>query len=453
MASPHKPPSRGDVFAIAWPIILANASVPLLGLTDTAVIGRRGSVAELGAIALGSLIFSFVFWSFGFLRMSTTGFVAQAAGARDEPELRAVLGRALVLALLIGVVLVIVQRPLENIALSLLGESPAVEQITRVYFRARIWGAPAALCSFALMGTLIGLGESRKLLWVQLFLNGLNALLDVLFAFVFGWGAWGVALGTAIAEWASLGFSVLLVLQVLRSRRVDTEPFWVAARIFDRARLRVLLNANLDILLRTLALLSGFGWFTNQGAMFGDVVLASNHLLLQLISFSAFFLDGFAFAVESLVGKAKGARSLLVFDQAVRRSTELAVIAALMLALGITLFGGFAIDGLTDLPEVRTAARSHLLPVVLYVTLSVWAFQLDGVFLGATQTRAMRNAAFVSLLVFLGLSSWLAPRFGNQGLWAAFVGYVVVRGLSLSVLLPGLRRTIAGPEPAPASAE
>ena len=207
---------------MAWPIVLANSAIPLLGLVDTAVIGNTGSVADLGAIALGALLFNFVYWSFAFLRMGTTGFTAQAAGAQDEPEVRATLGRALLLAGAIGLLLVLLQRLIEWAALELLGASAEVESLTRSYFYIRIWGAPASLATFAILGTFVGLGKSGRLLQTQLVLNGLNIALDVLFAGVFGWGVAGIAYGTAIAEWTTLVFALVLVRRTLQRRHTDT---------------------------------------------------------------------------------------------------------------------------------------------------------------------------------------------------------------------------------------
>ncbi|MEM1155562.1 MAG: MATE family efflux transporter [Pseudomonadota bacterium] len=434
--------SHAQIWRRAWPIILANAAVPLLGLADTAVIGNLGDIAQLGAIALGAMIFSFIYWSFGFLRMGTTGFTAQAMGAADEPEVRATLGRALAIGSLLGLGLVLLQLPLVHFALLFLEGSADVESITRDYCLIRIWGAPATLCIFALLGTLIGLGKSRQLLMVQLFLNGLNIVLDVLFAGVFGWGAEGIALGTVLAEWFTLLFAISLVLRLLRARDHTDGPFWPRARIFDVKKMLRMLSANTDILLRTLMLLFCFAWFINQSAIYGDAVLGANHILLQLISFSAFFLDGYAFVVESLVGTALGAKREQDLRIAVRRSSELALFTAVVLALLILLFGDLAISALTNISEVRVAAVEALGWAALYVLLSAAAFQLDGIFIGATQTREMRNASFLSSAVFV-LAWWIfTPSLALNGLWLAFVIYVVVRALFLLMYYPRLLRAL-----------
>jgi MATE family multidrug resistance protein len=434
--------SYAEIWRKAWPIILANAAVPLLGLADTAVIGNLGNLSQLGAIAFGAMIFSFIYWSFGFLRMGTTGFTAQASGAGDEPEVRATLGRALLLSVGLGVVIVLLQWPLASLALGLLDGSAEVEAITRDYFIIRIWGAPATLSIFALMGTLIGLGRSRHLLVVQVFLNGLNIVLDVLFAGIFGWGAEGIALGTVLAEWTTLVFAASLVLKLLRERHGDREAFWPRSRIGDAGKMLRLMAANTDILLRTLVLLFSFAWFINQSALYGDAVLGANHILLQLVSFSAFFLDGYAFVAEALVGEALGAKRRQDLAVAVRRSTELAAATAVLLALLIACFGNLAIAALTNIDAVRVAAADTLGWAALYVLLSFAAFQLDGIFIGATHTREMRNASFVSIAVFMLAWWWLAPVYGIHGLWCAFVIYVCARALALAAYYPRLVRAL-----------
>ncbi|KGO98088.1 multidrug transporter [Lysobacter defluvii IMMIB APB-9 = DSM 18482] len=434
---PHPEATRRSIARQAWPIIVANAAVPMLGLVDTAVIGHYGTAVDLGALALGALLFNFIYWSFGFLRMATTGFTAQADGAGDEPEVRATLARSAGLGLLLGVGLLLLQWPLVTAYFAVMDASAAVEATGEGYFRARIWGAPAALALYAFSGTLIGLGHSRTLLLVQLLLNGVNAVLDVYLAGTLGLGAFGIGLGTAIAEWATCLVAALVLWRTLRARHRDREAFVPWARVRDGARLRRMMSANGDIMVRTLCLLLGFGWFANQGARFGDVTLAANHILLQLVSFSAFFLDGYAFVAEALVGRAVGARDRAWFRRVVRLSSELALGTAAALAAGVWLLGPVVVGLLTSLEAVRAAAVAYLPWTAVYVLLSVAAFQLDGIFIGATRTRAMRNAGLVSLGAFL-LAAWPAAAWwGNHGLWAAFVVFVVARALAL---LPHYRR-------------
>ncbi len=303
------------------------------------------------------------------------------------------------------------------------------------------------LGTYALMGSLIGLGASRELLRTQLLLNGVNVVLDVLFAGVLGWGAKGIALGTALAEWTAVIYAGWLVYRLLRARRTDTAPFWPWARIRDRDRLYHTLGANSDILVRTRFCCSPSPGSPIRARRFGDAVLGANHVLLQLVSFSAFFLDGYAFVAESLVGEAVGARQRARLVLAVRRSTRLAGVTAAALALAIAVFGALLIGRLTDIGAVRATAVDALPWAALYVLCSFPAFQLDGIFIGATRTREMRNASLLSALAFL-LAWWLlAPRFGNDGLWWAFITFVVMRALALLIYYPRLLR---GAEPRPA---
>jgi multidrug resistance protein, MATE family len=281
-------------------------------------------------------------------------------------------------------------------------------------------------------------------LHIQLVLNGLNIGLDVLFAGVFGWGVRGIALGTALAEWSALVLALVLVVRLLLQRRRDTEPFWPLQRIFDRAGLRRTVAANTDLMVRNLALLFGFAWFTHQGARFGDQMLAANHILMQFVAVSAYLLDGYAQAAESLVGAAVGARRRALFDRTVLRSTQLAAVTAVVLAAGLLLLGDGAIRIITPLEAARGTAGGYLPHAALYVLLSVAAFQLDGIFIGAARTRALRDAALASLTVLLG-AWWLLQAHGNHGLWIAFILFLLARAAALALHYPSLRRSINEP--------
>ena len=435
-------PTYRSILGIAWPLILANAAVPILGLVDTAVIGRGGTVSELGAIAFGSLIFSFVYWGFGFLRMGTTGFVAQAQGARNEPEVRATFTRAGVLAGVFGVLLLLLGRPIIWIALKLLSAGEGVETLAGEYFRVRIFGAPATLTSFVIAGVLIGLGETRLLLWVQLLLNGLNIVLDLIFAGVMGWGVRGVAIGTVIAEWTAVGFGIYVIVRLLKARHSDDQPFIPLALVRSGSLIKATLTAHRDLMIRTILLVFSFAWFTQQSAKFGDGTLAANHVLLQFITFASFFLDGIAFSAESLVGTSAGAKDLDRFNVSVRRSNRIAFGIALALAAFLAAFGSAFIRGLTDIVEVRLLATDLLVFPVIYIVVAVWAFQYDGIFIGVTRSREMRNASVVSTAAFLAIAWPMISRFGNQGLWLAFIAYAAVRSLALLSYMPQVRAGI-----------
>jgi len=431
--------SYASLTAMAWPFILANASVPLLGIVDTAVIGNTGSVIELGAIALGSLIFSFVYWSFGFLRMGTTGFIAQADGSSDPTEVRAILGRSCIIALLIGVLLLVIQWPIGALSFSLLSGDAAVESVAKTYFYTRIWGAPATLLVFVIMGVWIGLGEAKELLKLQLFLNGLNMVLDILAAGVLGLGAYGIALGTVVSEIITCLVGFYRLQRFLAAKHeigVGWNAFWPLERVREMTQMWRLLTANGDIMIRTLLLVFAFSYFTNEAAKFGVVSLAATHIVLQIMAFTAFFLDGFAYVAESQVGRSYGARNVRAFKLALHRTTVLAAVAAVILAAAILLFGEMLVAALTDLDEVVVASVALLHICAVYVIASFPAFQLDGVFIGTSRTKEMRNASFVSLLVFL-LAVWvLTEIYALAGLWWAMVVFVIARAISLWVYLP-----------------
>lgn len=428
------------IFRLAFPIILANAAVPLLGLADTAAIGQTGAAADLGAIALASLIFSFVYWGFGFLRMGTTGFVSQAIGAGDTEEMHSLLFRAILLGGGIGLSLILLQRLIGEGAIHLLSASDEIEDLVRQYFYIRIWGAPATLITFALLGTFIGAGWTRQLLIVQLFLNGLNICLNVLFVVGFDFGVRGIAIGTVLAEWTTLFFAGYLLARKMRLGSFMGRFRQLRVRVFDRERLLDLIRVNGDIMVRTLALLSGFAWFANQGAKFGDEVLAANHVLLQFVSLSAFFLDGYAHVVEMLTGKAYGARDRESFGRHVRDSSVLAGATALLLAAGMYMLSNLLIPLLTRDAEVQSIAVAHSLYAAVYIALSFAAFQLDGVFIGVTKSKEMRNATLIALAVFIGSALWLASIYGNAGLWIGFIVYVLARAVMLGYYYPRIFR-------------
>ncbi len=425
--------TRHHVFSIAWPIILSNLSTPLLGLVDTAVIGNLGNPALIGAIAIGGMIFSFLYWGFGFLRMGTTGLVAQALGAGDGIEAKASFYRAFLVGTLIGLILLAFQIPIATLAFSLIDGSDQVELAASTYFRIRIWGAPLSLGYLAILGYLLGHQDTRAMLIIQLVLNGTNILLDLVFVVVLDWGVAGVAAATVIAEAIALASGLAMVLTRMKSLRGEPFPL---ERLTDISALRRMFTVNRDIMIRTLCLIFAFAWFTNEGAKSGDVLLAANAILMQFVTFSAFFLDGFALAAESLVGNAVGARNPQQIRASIRFSSQLSAATALMLAAGTALAGNTVIGILTNVEAVRLAAATYLPWVVAAPLLSVWCYLLDGVFIGATRTTEMRNAMVISLLLYLSTWWLLTAPFGNHGLWASLMSYFLFRAASLYYYLP-----------------
>ena len=425
------------ILTIALPVMISNVSTPLIGVVDTGVVGQIPDPAYIGAVAIGSLIFTFVFWAFGFLRMGTTGLTAQAAGAGDHDELVTGLSRALMIALSAGAGLILLQSPIEQVAFGLLESSDQVEALAREYFNVRIWAAPATLANYALLGWFIGLGRTDLGLVLQLVLTLSNIVLDAMFVIGFGWDVSGVALGTVIAE--VLAVTVGLVIAARHLRGLGGR--WQLGRVFMPQQLKRTIAINGDIMVRSVALVFAFSWFTAQGARQGEVILAANAVLMHFVSMSAYFLDGLAFAAEVLVGRAVGASHRAGLQAAARMTTLWSGGVAVMISLLLAVAGTQLIDLLTIDAAAREAARTYLPWAAAAPLLGVWAFQLDGIFIGATRTADMRNAMLVSLAVFL-FAWWMLIPFGNHGLWAALYVHYLARIATLSCYYPGLVRSI-----------
>lgn len=431
------PLTHRAVLAIAVPVMISNVSTPLIGIVDTAIVGRYPNPVYIGAVAVGGLIFTFAFWAFGFLRMGTTGLTAQALGAGDKDELAAGLGRALLIAAAAGAGLILLQWPIREIAFALLGASSEVEHLARGYFDVRIWAAPATLANYALLGWFIGLGRTDIGLALQLILNLTNVVLDVIFVLGLGWDVRGVAFGTTLAEYVAAVAGVVIALRHLRGIGGHSS----LSSVLSPARLKRAFLVNGDIMVRSLALITVFVWFTSQSARQGDATLAGNSILMQFIGACAFFLDGLAFAAEALVGRAMGAAKREGLTLAARMTTLWAAGVAVLLAAVMALLGPLFIEVLTVDVTARVAARAYLPWAAAAPLLGVWAFQLDGIFIGATRTADMRNAMLVSLAIFLG-AWWLLQPWGNAGLWGAFYVHYVARTGSLLYYYPALVRSV-----------
>jgi MATE family multidrug resistance protein len=429
------------VWRLAGPIIISNISVPLLGAVDTAVMGHLADPKYLGGVAVGALVFTFIYWGFGFLRMGTGGLTAQAFGAKDADEVRACLARAAVIGIPAALILIVLQVPIATVAFSIVEASPEVETLSQQYFFVRIWGAPATLMNFALLGWFIGVQNTRAALWHQLVLNGVNIVLDLAFVLGFGWGVAGVAAATAIADTVAVLFGIWLALPVLRR----LGGIFIRQKILERAKLGRTIALNFDIFIRTICLVSAFAYFTAQGAAFGNVVLAANAVLLNFQTFMAHALDGFAHAVESLGGGAIGARDRRAFRESVRVSMFWGLVIAAGFSLVYLFAGTFIIDLLTGIDSVRATAREFLVWLIAMPLVAVFPFVLDGVFLGGTRGRTMRNAMIASLGLYLACCFVLVPLWGNDGLWASLMIFMGARGVTLGVRYPALERSIGDP--------
>jgi MATE family multidrug resistance protein len=437
------PITHRSVLAIAVPIMLSNVTEPLIGVVNTAVIGQLPDPYYIGAIAVGALIFSLIFWGFGFLRLSTGGMSAQAKGAGDHAELAAVLLRALLIAGATGVVLVAASPLIGKLALDLIGGSPEVRHYAETYFAWRILSAPFALANFCFMGWFIGQSRANTAFLVQVFLNLMNMGLSALFVLGLGMTSDGVGLAALIAEASAAALGAILAYHGLHALGAHVTP----TLVFDRERLARTLVANRDIMIRTLCLVFAFAWFTSRGARSSDLIVAANAVLMNFFEVAAFLIDGFAYASEALVGQSIGARNRPRFHDAVRLTTIWAGAAGLLCMAAIWFAGPWFIDLMTVNPEVRLTARHYLFWAALTPLLGAACFQFDGIFTGAMATRDMRNMMIVSLAVYLLCWSILEPAFANHGLWAALSIFFVTRGLTFASRMPALTRT-AFPEAA-----
>lgn len=430
-----QPLTHRRVLKIALPIVVSNATVPLLGIVDVGVVGQMGEAAPIGAVGIGAIILTSVFWIFGFLRMGTVGLVGQAEGAGDMAEVSAILTRALLIAGAGGLFLIMAYPLIIFAAFSWGPTTPEVEALARQYLFIRIWTAPFAISVYALTGWLIAQERTGAVFAIQLIMNMLNIALNFLFVLGFGWGVEGVALSTAIAE------IVGACIALWYCRGAFERPDWRDwPRVFDRARLIKMALLNVDILIRSALLVAMFTSFTFLGARFGDVTLAANEVLIQFLYLTAHAMDGFAFASETLIARAFGRKD----PMQVRRSAKLTSLWGLgiCVTMGIAFWlgGPWLIDLLAKDADVQAEARVFLPYMVIAPLIGCAAWMLDGIFIGAARGRDMRNMMIVSACVYVIAAVVLIPTFGNHGVWAALLISFAARGITLGARYPALER-------------
>jgi MATE family multidrug resistance protein len=423
---------------MAWPIIIANVTVPLLGAVDTAVVGHLPEPYYIGAVAIGAMLFNYIYHLFNCLRMGTTGPTAQARGAENYAEVRAMIARALLLAGAIGGVIVVLQLPIIAFAFWIIDASAQVEHYAREYFLIRVWSMPAVLGTYAIIGWFYGLRNVSTPLFIQIFVNVLNIVLALLFVFGFDWGVPGVAVASLISEYAGLVIGLYSVWRTLRALPDDGNR----ARLLDPLQLRRMVAINGDIVLRTICVVSVLGFFMAKSAELGDVQLAANQVLHHFLVFTSFALDGVAHAAEAILGESVGRRDRAAFLHSMRVVFLWSGVVGVINILIYAVAGHTIIALMTSIPEVRAAAANYLWWPVLMPLASVWAYTYDGVYLAATRTRIMRNTMIAAFTVFLVLIYTLLPLLGNAGLWIAVAGFLIGRGALLHVFFPRVLRTI-----------
>ena len=425
------------VLGVAIPIVLANATIPILGAVDTGVVGQMGLAVPIGAVGIGAIIISAIYWLFGFLRMGTTGLTAQAIGSNDHSETSALLVRGILIGLGAGLVLIMTQIPLFSAALGIAPASFEVESLAQEYLKIRVYSAPAAIAIFGITGWLIANERTRAVLVLMLLINSINIVLDFIFVLRLGWGVEGVAYATLIAEWSGLFFGLWL------ARKGFKNGYWRNwSQIFDRARLTKMAKVNSDILIRSVLLEIAFVSFLFLGSSFDDATLAANQVLIQFLNITAYAMDGFAFAAEALVGKALGAKNRLIFRRSAVMTSQWGFGSVVVMAIAFYVFGNTIINVMTTAEDVRAVSYEYLPWMVLAPLVGAAAWMLDGIFIGATRTADMRNMMFISFCVYLIALALLLPKYGNHGLWASLIIFSIARGVTLGYKYPKLEASV-----------
>lgn len=422
-----------QVLRLAIPNIISNLSIPLLGAADTALMGRMDEAYYIGAIAVGGVIFNFLYWGFGFLRMGSTGLTAGAYGRNDRLQIALTLYRALLVALIGGAALILLQRPISELAFRLIESGDEVRHHAEIYFAIRIWSAPATLGLYSVQGWMLGLQNARDPMIIMIAHNLFNIFCNVTLVFGFGMRADGVALGTVIADYTALLFAFLIIYKRYRRRllRVSREE------IQQRDQLLLFFRVSSDIVIRTLSVIFAFAFFTAQSAEMGDQILAANTILIQLWNFLSYGVDGFAYSAESLIGRFTGARDYENLKKAVT------TVMAWGLGLGVIISGVYAAGNeyilrlFTNQSDIIELAMVYYGWTIAAPLINSYCFIWDGIFIGATATKQMRNSMVMSLLlIYLPVYFLTVPYLDNHALWLAMSTFMVFRGITLSIYAP-----------------
>lgn len=425
------------ILDLAIPNIISNITIPLLGIVDIMLMGHLESDSYIGAIALGSLIFNFIYWGFGYLRMGTSGFTAQALGRRDLPETINVFSRAIIIAIAGGLSLVILQRPIEWLSFYILKGEQDVEAMAASYFRIRIWAAPAALLQFAFMGWFIGMQNAKIPMLVAIVTNVANIAFNFLFVIVWGFESDGVAYGTVIAQYSGLLVAVIFFWKFFRK----ILKHWSRSAALHMGKLKEFMLVNTDIFIRTMCLVLVFSFFTARSAtadVIGtgdDTILAVNSLLMQFFMFFSFLIDGFAHASEALIGRFIGSQSRESLKRVIRLLFAWGLGISFLFTLIYLVASKPIIGLLTDIPAVKENTQQYMFWVIIIPLVSFAAFLWDGIYIGATAGKAMRNSMLIATVAVFFPAYWILHRvLDNHGLWFAFILFLAARGITMSLM-------------------
>lgn len=411
------------IFALAIPMIISNITTPLIGLVDTAVVGHMDDVGYLAGVALGALILTQLFWLCGFLRMSATGLSAQAKGAQDSTAASQVLWQTSVLGGVIGLLVLLFQSPLLSAGLWLAEASPSIAQAASEYFSVRVWSAPFALINLALIGWLVGQHAHRNIMKIQIIANLINVALDILFVFVLDLGVFGVALASVIAE---ISIFILALKQVLKIKGIHFKADFLHAHFF-----KGMLALNANMLVRNLALQLCLAFVTYKGTAMGELIGSTNAIILQFFTLIALGLDGLAYATEALVGEAKGERSHSKFNQIVKTAMGWSLVFAALYSVLFGMAGSLIIGLLTDIESLRQSVEGYMIIIVVLPLIAHWCFLFDGVYIGLSHARAMRNSMLVCMVLFFFPTWYVLSEYENWGLWLSFLIFLGLRGVTL----------------------
>lgn len=424
------------VWSLAWPIILANITIPLIGATNIAVMGHLKSPKFIGGVALSVVVLQCIYWSFAFLRKGTTGVTAQAFGAGDMPAVFAALFRSLLIAISLGTIVIILQKPISWIAFAVLNGSEEVESLAKIYYDIRIWGSIATMGNYVMLGWFYGIQKPKLALSLRVAMNALNIPLAIYLVL-------GLKMEVAGAAWAAFASHIfvfvisLIAAAVLFLKEMKTEDGkidWAFVEIVkDKAHLFRVFKINSDFFVRTILVFFAFSWFTAKGAKQGDLVLAANTVLINLFWFISYALDGFSNAAETLVGQSIGAQNKEMFDKTVKKTTVMAGYFAIAFCLVYWAFDDILLHWMTNLPEVKNAALDFMPWLVFMPIVGIWCFQLDGIYIGATETRIMRDMMIISFAAYALAINLLTLFMGNHGLWLALHIFMAVRAITLFV--------------------
>ena len=427
---------RKRVLWLAVPIILSNITVPLVGIVDTAVMGRMPSPSYLSATAIAATLFSTIYWVFGFLRMGTSGLVAQSLGAANPQQAQRKALRSIALALSFGVLVLLLAPLLFNVGMWSMQVEPQTRNLAHQYFTVRVFSAPATLIMYSIIGTLVGQQRMRQVFVLQLLLNVINVVLTIALFNLTDWHIVGVALATVVSEYIAAIAGLAMLWRSLNVKHHLYNKQQSIAWLWERAKLVEFFRIGRDLFIRTLGLTASFYWLVVVSARMGVTVLAVNAVLIQMLHFMAHALDGFAHAAETLTGHAYGKRDRAALTNAVRAATYWGILFSVLFTVVYALFGSTIFDLMTTQKEVRNAARSWLWWIVLSPLVGVWSFLLDGIFIGTTHTREMRNGMIISVTVFCCATALLVPLLHNHGLWMSYYLLMLTRALTLGIWYP-----------------